>query len=339
MYKNGWQRIYFNDKNSLFSDRNGFTVPADVPNPFLGSQTLLREASEVDIIHPITKEPQRYRLTEYPFGDYVLKYATADLDVDGEVFTCVWRRTELLPRMNEANHLTPKAEAGQFPHSYGVYHSVPGMKAFIERYENVSFDKMWAEYDAYLNEKFGRLCVPLLPGNEKKQVLAAFEAYGSEPIEDFITLYTFCDGNDNSAWLDQIEEEGYAYAHIGGNPLMNLSEILHEVQHAGRSVTSHYPIESVPAGYVKNNEMLSSKIPIHHDGGGNFIAIDLDPDAEGQYGQIVEVDHEYSERVVLASSLKEYVAILYYFVKELGVIDNGEGFEGENPLSFYIRRK
>ncbi|WP_309088553.1 hypothetical protein [Domibacillus sp.] len=50
------------------------------------------------------------------------------------------------------------------------------------------------------------------------------------------------------------------------------------------------------------------------------------------------MDHEYEERVVLASSLKEYIIILYYSVKELGVIDNGEGYEGDKPLSSYIMR-
>lgn len=59
---------------------------------------------------------------------------------------------------------------------------------------------------------------------------------------------------------------------------------------------------------------------------------------KGQYGQVVEVDHEYDERVLLASSLKKYIIILYYFVKELGVIDNSEGYEGDKPLSFYIMR-
>src|SRR5690606_22243232 len=97
-------------------------------------------------------------------------------------------------------------------------------------------------------------------------------------------------------------------------------------------------VQSIPEGFVKDNFMLAQKIPIYHDGGGNFIAIDLDPDTKGHYGQIVEVDHEYEDRLVLADSLKEYVAILYYFVKELGVIYNGESFEGEKPISAYIVR-
>ncbi|WP_046174186.1 SMI1/KNR4 family protein [Domibacillus indicus] len=222
---------------------------------------------------------------------------------------------------------------------YKVYKSVPGIEQFLDAYKEVSFGALWAEYDAFLKKTFGGLCTPLLPGNETEQVLSVFRFYEAEPIEDFLFLYTLCNGNDEEAWLEGVEQEGAAYGHIGGNPLINLSEMMREVKNAGRNVEGRYPIQSVPEGFVKNNEMLSNKIPIHHDGGGNFIAIDLDPDTKGQYGQIVEVDHEYDERVVLAASLKEYITILYYFVKELGVIDNGEGFEGERPLSSYVVRR
>ncbi|MCM3787184.1 SMI1/KNR4 family protein [Domibacillus indicus] len=229
-------------------------------------------------------------------------------------------------------------EAKNHHAQYGVYHSVPGLKEFIRTYKSMPFKEFWKEYHAFLSGTFGRLCTPLLPGNERGQIFSVFNHYEAEPIEDFVTLYTLCNGNDADQWIEDIEQEGAAYAHIGGNPLMNWDEIVREVNFAGRNIKGRYPVQSIPAGYVKNNEMLSNKIPFQHDGGGNFIAIDLDPDTKGQYGQVVEVDHEYNERVVLASSLKEYIIILYYFVKELGVIDNGEGYEGDKPLSFYIMR-
>ncbi|WP_251528925.1 SMI1/KNR4 family protein [Metabacillus litoralis] len=97
-------------------------------------------------------------------------------------------------------------------------------------------------------------------------------------------------------------------------------------------------IKSIPASKVKPNPMLHKKIPIYHDGGGNFFAIDLDPDLHGSYGQIIWVDHEYDEWEVYASSLKEFILIIYFFVKELGVIDNGEGYDGEKSYLEYVDR-
>ncbi|MBZ5753347.1 T7SS effector LXG polymorphic toxin [Metabacillus rhizolycopersici] len=97
-------------------------------------------------------------------------------------------------------------------------------------------------------------------------------------------------------------------------------------------------IRSIPAGKVKPNPMLHKKIPIYHDGGGNFFAIDLDHDLHRSYGQIIWVDHEYDEWEVYASSLKEFILIIYFFVKELGVIDNGEGYDGEKSYLEYVDR-
>lgn len=121
------------------------------------------------------------------------------------------------------------------------------------------FDELWKEYHAFLSGIFGRLCTPLFPGNERKQIFPVFNHYEKEPIEDFVMLYTLCNGNDADQWTEDIEQEGASYAHIGGNPLMNWDEIVREVDFAVRNVKGRYLIRSIPAGYVKINEMLSNK--------------------------------------------------------------------------------
>ncbi|MGG3451856.1 hypothetical protein ABER98_18695 [Domibacillus aminovorans] len=40
-----------------------------------------------------------------------------------------------------------------------------------------------------------------------------------------------------------------------------------------------------------------------------------------------------------AKDVKEFITIIYYFVKELGVIDNGEGYEGEFRFTDYVKLK
>lgn len=338
---NGWKNIYFNNIESMFSDRGGFPLSASIPNPFLGGLKTVCPASEIELIHPETKEPHTYKLLEYAYGDYVLKYAKAEIKVGEEIYMCVWQKTEpgsmVLSVEQEPDRTVEEQAVQEKEAQFRVYRDVPEIERFLEAYKDVSFAELWREYDEFLHSTYGASTVPLLPGNGPAEAKAIFEVYEAEPIEDFITLYTLCNGHDVNVWLDKIDENGKAYAHICGNTLMNLQEIRREVQSAGRNVKSGYPLYSIPAGFVKNNEMLSNKIPIHHDGGGNFIAIDLDPDINGQYGQIILVEHEYEDRLVYASSLKEYITILFYFVKELGVINNGEDYEGDRPFSSFIQ--
>lgn len=343
MLVNGWQSIYFHDVDEIMDERRGYYPSNNVPNPIFGQKDAVRRESGFEHVHPITQEPYMYELSEFQYGDYRLKYLTAKIAVGEKLYQSIWCKYEPSSRNPQLgrtetfsqNSGTLLAEASQ-PDRYGVYDPVPGLAKFISAHENRPFKELWTEYDAFMQQAFGEFYTPLLPGSSRAHILSVFEAYGAEPIEDFVTLYELCGGNDDDFWLSSVEEQGIAYAHIGGNPLMKLREIQGEVKYAGKDVISDYPHQSLPAGFVKNNRMLSNRIPIHHDGGGNFIAIDLDPDTLGNYGQIITVDHEYEEQVVLAGNLKEYIAILYYFVKELGVIDNGEGFDGDRPLSSYI---
>ncbi|WKA52891.1 SMI1/KNR4 family protein [Planococcus liqunii] len=342
---NGWQSIYFHDEDEIMDERRGYYPSNSVPNPIFGMSDAVRQKSGYEHVHPITNEPFEYTLSEFQYGDYRLKYLTAKIPVDDKIYQSIWCKYEPYSRKPQLGRGIEGMVLQQFetsrpkkpdPERYGVYTHVPGMAEFVKKYESWPFKEVWLEYDALMQERFGEFYTPLLPGTRKQQILSVFDAFDAEPIEDFVVLYELCGGNDDDFWLDSIEEHGCAYAHIGGNPLMKLSEIESEVKYAGKDVRSEYPHQSLPAGYVKNNRMLSNRIPIHHDGGGNFIAIDLDPDMRGTYGQIITVDHEYEEQVVLAGSLKEYITILYYFLKELGVIDNGEGYEGDRPLSSYI---
>ena len=338
MYENGWNLLYFKEAALLFSDHYGIKLDTDVPNPFQSKYENIAQTEEIELIHPLTKQPHSFQLHEYAYGDEILRYAIAEMMENGLNYQCVWQKAEPLESGNAQNESKETNSLIKLDHRYGVYHSVPGMKEFLARYQAMTFLELWQEYHEYLKAKFGEAVVPLLPGNASDDIDAVFHLCEAEPVGDFVSLYRYCDGNDLDMWMELVEAGHPAYAHITGYPLMNLREIRLEAEEAAREAVSREEVQSIPEGFVKDNFMLAQKIPIYHDGGGNFIAIDLDPDTKGYYGQIVEVDHEYEDRLVLADSLKEYVAILYYFVKELGVIYNGEGFEGEKPISAYIVR-
>jgi hypothetical protein len=338
MYENGWDLLYFKEASLLFSDRYGIRLAEGTPNPFHNNYKNIAHSDEIELIHPMTKQPCLFQLSEYQYENHILRYATAEMMENGLLYKCIWWKKEPLDRDNISKSVTEPSEPAELEHRFGVYHSVPGMGDFLGRCQAMPFLELWQEYHEFLKEKFGEAVVPLLPGNAEEDVLAIFGLYGAEPIEDFVSLYRYCNGNDLEVWMESVEAGLPAYAHITGYPLMNLKEIQLEAEEAEREAAIPEEVVSIPKGYVKDNFMLSQKIPIYQDGGGNFIAMDLDPDEKGQYGQIIEVDHEYGDRAVLADSLREYIAILYYFVKELGVIYNGEGFEGEKPISAYIVR-
>lgn len=72
--------------------------------------------------------------------------------------------------------------------------------------------------------------------------------------------------------------------------------------------------ESKPQGPIKRDWWNLRWIPFSHDGGGNHCCIDLDPAANGVIGQVIDFDHDFGPRRVLAPSLRAY---LEWFASEL----------------------
>lgn len=67
---------------------------------------------------------------------------------------------------------------------------------------------------------------------------------------------------------------------------------------------------SYPDGYIKKMYINRHWIPFSHDGGGNHIGIDLDPDKKGTYGQIINFGRDEEDKFVIASTLKDFLQLL-----------------------------
>lgn len=215
-----------------------------------------------------------------------------------------------------------------------LFTHVDGLQAFVETYELLPFTDIWNEYTRFMKKTYKRKLAPLQQGNKRSEIKQVVKRVPRDIPEDFYTLYMLCNGNNEKAWLKKIERTGVAYAHIFGNPLMSLDEIEREIAFSASFTKPDPKIQSIPNGMVQPNAMLYKKLPFQHDGGGNFFALDLDPDTNGTYGQVVWVDHEFAERRVFATSLKQFIIIVYFFVKERGVIDNGEGYDQASYLDY-----
>ena len=62
---------------------------------------------------------------------------------------------------------------------------------------------------------------------------------------------------------------------------------------------------SYQRGKIKEGRYNSMWLPIASDGGGSFLAIDLDPGTEGNVGQIITLDRESNISYVIAASFRE----------------------------------
>jgi cell wall assembly regulator SMI1 len=74
------------------------------------------------------------------------------------------------------------------------------------------------------------------------------------------------------------------------------------------------PSSSTPAGAIQGFSAHVAWIPLAHDGSGNFLGLDLDPDSAGVAGQVINFGADESNHRVLAPSLG---AFLLWLVEQL----------------------
>ena len=94
--------------------------------------------------------------------------------------------------------------------------------------------------------------------------------------------------------------------------LLSIEEILH--QHSiWKELTNSgtfYKILSDPENGIKNDWYNLKWIPITHDGTGDHICIDMDPDKGGRIGQIIAFEHDNPVRIIVAPSFAEWINLL-----------------------------
>jgi cell wall assembly regulator SMI1 len=66
-------------------------------------------------------------------------------------------------------------------------------------------------------------------------------------------------------------------------------------------------MESNPEGVIKPMYCNRAWIPLTHDGGGNHIGIDFDPDSRGKVGQVIAFGRDEDTKRLLAGSFEEFL--------------------------------
>ena len=66
-------------------------------------------------------------------------------------------------------------------------------------------------------------------------------------------------------------------------------------------------MSSSPQGYIKPLYTNRRWIPLAHDGGGNHIGLDFDPDVNGSPGQVIRFGRDEDEKTLLASNYGDFL--------------------------------
>jgi len=87
---------------------------------------------------------------------------------------------------------------------------------------------------------------------------------------------------------------------------------------------------SVPPGFIKPLYCNRAWIPLTHDGGGNHMGLDFDPDSFGQRAQVIAFGRDEEMKRLLANSFETFFAACAAWLER--ATWNGAHFEASDSL-------
>lgn len=160
----------------------------------------------------------------------------------------------------------------------------------------------WLMIENWLEENAPQIKESLNEGINSKEIEHVENTIGAKLPLDFLEFYKIHNGQDSSS-------EGL----INAEELLSFERIIDEwsiwkdlldkktFEENGTSFTSE------PDKGIKNNWWNPLWIPITYDGSGNHFCLDLDPDENGNYGQIIRMWHDDAIRTLEAKSFTEWI--------------------------------
>ncbi|HEL4260155.1 TPA: SMI1/KNR4 family protein [Stenotrophomonas maltophilia] len=162
-----------------------------------------------------------------------------------------------------------------------------------------SADQIWASIKASLFEK-GCLNEVELRSGASEGELVELEAQLGVPLPDLLRhLLKIHDGQDGAGFLF-------------GSQMLSATEILRkwqgwrEIEADGMNEHCAEFMASSPGGVVKPMYTNARWIPLTHDGGGNHMGLDFDPDDGGAEGQMIAFGADEDTKYLLASTFAEF---------------------------------
>lgn len=154
-----------------------------------------------------------------------------------------------------------------------------------------------------ITDNFKEFNYDLNPGVTEKKILSLENIIKKQFPEDFKAFYKLHNG-----------ENAHGYGILKGEEFLSMERILEEWNVWQELIDSKALLNDEEGEYiseadlgVKNVWWNPNWIPFSYDGNGNHYCIDLDPSAEGTYGQIIRVWHDEPVRELLNSSFTEWI--------------------------------
>ncbi|MBH1542146.1 SMI1/KNR4 family protein, partial [Stenotrophomonas maltophilia] len=105
-----------------------------------------------------------------------------------------------------------------------------------------------------------------------------------------------------------------------------------EIEAAGMNEDCAEFMESSPAGVVKPMYTNARWIPLTHDGGGNHMGLDFDPDSDGAEGQMITFGADEDTKYLLAPTFAEFAEKAVEWISQASW--NGENLESPTDDGF-----
>ncbi|TXR56718.1 hypothetical protein FMM08_08205 [Quadrisphaera setariae] len=154
----------------------------------------------------------------------------------------------------------------------------------------------------------------LRPAATRAQLDAVEQHLGRRLPPDVTAFYLLHDGQEVDA-----RRRG-AHGLVAGLALLPLEEVLRQWdQWASLDLgpDADEPAGSEPEGFVRSRCWLPGWVPLTHDGSGNHVGLDLDPDALGTAGQLITFGADDDLHRVLAPSLVDHLERVPSLVTDL----------------------
>ncbi len=142
----------------------------------------------------------------------------------------------------------------------------------------------------------------LNPGAGEHEVLDAENKLQIKFPDDFVEFYQIHNGQDEMA-----DYLFYGHELLSMQRIISEWKIWKQLYDKGTFVKNGQSLKSKPDTGVKNDWWNPKWIPFTYDGRGNHYCLDLDPESEGTFGQVIVMYYDDPVRKICANSFTEFI--------------------------------
>ncbi|MBG9387421.1 SMI1/KNR4 family protein [Caenimonas aquaedulcis] len=157
-------------------------------------------------------------------------------------------------------------------------------------------NELWNRFENWLSVHWPDVLPDLNPPATNEEIAQLEEALGVTLPSSFVECLKIHNGHSTAEGLF----DGFEF--LSTAEILDQWSIWKDLVDAG----DFEGAESEPHDGVRGDWWNVRWIPITHNGGGDHMCIDLDPDEGGKAGQIISMWHDMADRELLAASFEDW---------------------------------